>query len=236
MAGGHGRGNQLNQLNEPTDVIIDRENNALIIADHGNRRVLRWSLDNGERGQIIISSIDCVGVKMHPDGTLYVADCKRHRVTRWERGANRGTVVAGDNQRGNRRDQLHAPTYLFVDLDHTVYVSDTKNHRVMKWPQNSTEGTIVAGGNGEGEGLAQLSLPVGVAVDHFGQIYVTDHGNGRVMRWCEGTNEGTIVVGGNGRERQGNQLRFPEGLSFDGEGNLYVADCGNGRIQKFDIN
>ena len=236
MAGGHGRGNQLNQLNEPTDVIIDRENNALIIADHGNRRVLRWPLDNGERGQIIISSIDCVGVKMHPDGTLYVADCKRHRVTRWERGANRATVVAGDNQRGNHRDQLHAPTYLFVDLDHTVYVSDTKNHRVMKWPQNSTEGTIVAGGNGEGEGLAQLSLPVGVAVDHFGQIYVTDHGNGRVMRWCEGTNEGTIVVGGNGRERQGNQLRFPEGLSFDGEGNLYVADCGNGRIQKFDIN
>lgn len=236
VAGGNGRGNRTNQLNEPTDVAIDRDNNALIIADHGNRRVLRWSLDDGTRGQVIISDIGCVGVQMHPDGTLYVADCQNHEVIRLERGTNRRTVAAGGNGRGHRRNQLHAPTYLFVDLDHTVYVSDTKNHRVMKWSQNSTEGTIVAGGNDEGGDLRQLSLPVGVTVDHLGRVYVTDHGNGRVMRWCEGTNEGTVVAGGNGRGQQANQLRNPEGLCFDGQGNMYVADCRNGRIQKFDIN
>ena len=40
VAGGNGQGNQNNQLYQPTDVIIDRENNSLIIADVGNRRVM----------------------------------------------------------------------------------------------------------------------------------------------------------------------------------------------------
>jgi hypothetical protein len=43
LAGGNRRGNQMNQLNGPTDVIIDHETNTLIIADHENRRVMRWS-------------------------------------------------------------------------------------------------------------------------------------------------------------------------------------------------
>lgn len=235
VAGGNGRGSHTNQLNEPTDVALDRETNALIIADHGNRRVLRWSLDNGTRGQVIISDIGCVGVKIHPDGTLYVADCQNHEVIRLERGTNRRTIAVGGNGSGHRANQLHAPTYLFVDLDHTVYVSDTKNHRVMKWSLDSTKGTVVAGGNGEGGDSRQLSLPVGVAVDHLGRVYVTDHGNSRVMRWCEGSNEGTVVAAGNGQGQQANQLRSPEGMCFDNQGNIYVADCRNGRIQKFNI-
>ena len=40
IAGGQGYGNQLNQLNYPTDVLIDKETNSLLIADRWNRRVL----------------------------------------------------------------------------------------------------------------------------------------------------------------------------------------------------
>ncbi len=39
VAGGNGDGNRINQLNGPTDVLIDKETNSLIIADRGNKRI-----------------------------------------------------------------------------------------------------------------------------------------------------------------------------------------------------
>jgi len=37
VAGGNGKGNRTDQLNNPTDIIINRERNYLIICDQGNR-------------------------------------------------------------------------------------------------------------------------------------------------------------------------------------------------------
>ncbi len=36
VAGGNGQGNRNDQLSCPTKVIVDRENDSLIISDHGN--------------------------------------------------------------------------------------------------------------------------------------------------------------------------------------------------------
>jgi len=41
-------------LNEPTDVIVDQNSTSLIICDNGNRRIVRWSLENPEDREIII--------------------------------------------------------------------------------------------------------------------------------------------------------------------------------------
>ena len=233
-AGGNGQGNRLDQLNEPRDVIIDRENNHLIIVELGNRRVMRWSLQSSSPPQIIISDMDCGRLAMHEDGTLYVSDYKKNEVRRWKKGETHGTVVAGGNGKGNQLNQLNNPLYLFVDNDHTLYISDCYNHRVMKWMKDAKEGIVVAGGNGRGDLLTQLSRPLGVLVDDCRQVYVTEWDNDRVMRWCEGKREGTIVVGGNGKGQEKNQFNIASGLSFDNEGNLYVADCFNDRIEKFE--
>ncbi|CAF2046185.1 unnamed protein product [Rotaria magnacalcarata] len=40
VAGGNGQGNRLNQLNEPTDVLIDKETDSLIIGDRNNQQVV----------------------------------------------------------------------------------------------------------------------------------------------------------------------------------------------------
>ncbi|CAF4435323.1 unnamed protein product, partial [Rotaria magnacalcarata] len=47
VAGGTCAGNGLNQLNGPTDVLIDKETDSLIICDWGNQRVVRWSRRSG---------------------------------------------------------------------------------------------------------------------------------------------------------------------------------------------
>jgi sugar lactone lactonase YvrE len=247
----------VNQLHLPTDVIIDKENNSLIISDFGNRRIVRLSRQkNAINGQIIISDIECWGLTMDKNGSLYVSDEKKNEVRRWNRGDQNGTIVAGGNGKGNHLNQLNHPTYIFVDEDYSLYISDTNNHRVMKWLKDAKEGIVVAGGNGYGNSLSQLHEPRGIAVDQLGQIYVADFRNDRVMRWCKGAKEGTIVVGRasegsifivrntegtivvsrNREGKQSNQFIGPVGLSFDREENLYVIDGVNNRIQKFEIN
>ncbi len=235
VAGGNGQGNRNDQLNQPTKVIVDQENDSLIICDEGNQRVVRWPCQNGRTGEILISNIDCWYLIMDNDGYLYVSDYKKHEVRRWKMGETNGTIVAGGNGQGNRLDQLNYPYYIFIDEDHSVYVSDCHNHRVMKWMKGANEGIVVAGGQGRGNSLKQLSSPMGIIVDQLGSVYVAEYGNHRVISWLKGAEEGTIVVGGNGRGEQPNQFNCPIDLSFDRENNLYVVDCSNRRVQKFDV-
>jgi sugar lactone lactonase YvrE len=235
VAGGDEKGNQMNQLNKPIDVIIDEERNNLIICDVSNRRVVQWPRQNGTTGQIIIADIDCCRLAMDNQGYLYVSDHKKHEVRRWNVGDTNGTLVAGGNGQGNGRHQFNFPNFIFVDEDQSIYVSDRDNDRVMKWMKGAKEGIIVAGGQGEGNGLTQLSHPRGLIVDHLGTVYVADCSNHRVMRWCKDAVQGDVIVGGNGKGEQSNQLDFPMGVSFDQQGNLYVVDYSNHRVQRFNI-
>ncbi|CAF3613720.1 unnamed protein product [Adineta steineri] len=196
IAGRTEEGKRTDQLNYPTDVIVDQQTHSIIIADSLNRRVIRWLNQNQ---QILIENIDCYGLAIDKNGFLYVSDYKKNEVRRWRMGEynNEGIIVAGGNEQGNKLNQLNHPTDIFVNEDESVYVSDTGNHRVMKWRKDVKEGRIVAGGNGQGRNRNQLSSPRGVIVDYFGQIYVADYFNHRIMRWHEGKEEGEIVVGGN---------------------------------------
>ncbi|CAF1168719.1 unnamed protein product [Adineta steineri] len=235
VAGGNGQGNRMDQLDRPTNVIIDKMDDSLIISDWGNSRVVRWSLRNNEDQQTIIFNIDCCGLTMDHNGDLYVSDLVKNEVRRWKDGDTNGIVVAGGNGEGDTLNQLNYPSYIFVDEDQSVYVSDTLNHRVMKWPKGAKEGIIVAGGQGQGNSLSQLSCPMGVIVDYLGNLYVADFYNHRIVRWAPGARKGSIVVGGNGQGTQPDQLNGPTGLSMDQHGNLYVVNRGNHDVHKFDI-
>ena len=133
IAGGQGQGNRLDQLNWPTDVLIDKETNSLFIADQWNRRVLRWSrAQHTTQSEIIVDNIDCWGLAMDHRRYLYVSDTAKHEVRRYTIGDKNGIIVAGGNGQGNQLNQLNFPTYLFVDEEQALYVSYRNNHRVMK--------------------------------------------------------------------------------------------------------
>ncbi|CAF4943510.1 unnamed protein product, partial [Rotaria socialis] len=166
VAGGKGEGNGLHQLDGPTDVLIDKETDSLIICDRRNGRVVRWSRRSGTtQGEILIDNIDCHGVAMDDQRYLYVSDYVKHEVRRYRLGEKNGTLVAGGNGEGNGLNELNSPGYLFVDRDHSVYVSHNDNHRVMKWVEGAKEGIVVAGGQGAGSALTQLYFPNGIFVD-----------------------------------------------------------------------
>ncbi|CAF1189844.1 unnamed protein product [Rotaria sordida] len=236
VAGGNGEGNRLDQLNDPTDVLIDKAMDSLIICDKKNQRVVRWSRRSGTtQGEIFLDKIDCYGLTMDDQRYLYISDDVKHEVRRYQIADKNGAIVAGGNGRGTDLNQLNRPTYVFVDQQQTVYVSDHDNDRVMKWNKGAKEGIVVAGGQEEGNALTELSGPEGLFVDTLGTIYVADSENQRVMRWPTGAKQGTVIVGGNRHGAGANQLGSPKGLSFDRYGNLYVADMVNHRVQRFSI-
>lgn len=84
VAGGNGRGNQTNQLNLPSSVIVDKETDTLIICDWANRRVIRWSLRTSTtNGEILISDIDCRGLAIDAQRNLFISDTEKHEVRRY---------------------------------------------------------------------------------------------------------------------------------------------------------
>ena len=233
VAGGNKQGTRLDQLNGPANVIIDRTNDSLIIADQGNRRLVRWPRQKGRRGTIIIPDINCWGLAMDRRGYMYASDYKTHEVRRWREGDVNGTIVAGGNGKGSLLNQLHFPGHVAVDDSFSLYISDVGNHRVVKWMENASEGIVVAGGHGPGDHLNQLSYPAGLFVDQHETVYVTDSEHHRIVRWLNEATEGTIIIGKYGKGGEMNQLNGPVGLTCDREGNLYVADNLNHRLQKF---
>jgi sugar lactone lactonase YvrE len=235
VAGGQGKGNGLHQLYRPKHVLVDKETKSLIICDQGNRRVVRWPLNNDTRVEILVDNIHCRGLAMDKQGCLYVSDVEKHEVRRFIRGDTKGTAVAGGNRQGDHLNQLNFPYYIFVDEEQSIYVSDCGNHRVIKWMKGANEGIVVAGGRGLGKELTQLSYPRGVWVDDMATVYIVEWGNYRVTRWSKGETRGVVLVGGNGGGSAANQFNCPQGLSFDRRGNIYVGDRDNHRVQKFEL-
>ncbi|CAF3478082.1 unnamed protein product [Rotaria socialis] len=209
IAGGNGKGNRLDQFNQPTDVVIDKETDSLIICDCKNDRIVRWFRRSGTtQGEILINSTACWGLAMDDQRNLYVSDTNKDEVRRYPIGGKNGTLVAGGNGRGARPNQLNSPNYIFVDRQQAVYASDSLNHRIMKWHKDAKEGIAVAGNPVQGNALTQLSYPEGLFVDTLGNLYIADSANNRVLRWPQAAKQGTVIVGGNGEGSTANQFHY----------------------------
>ena len=213
VAGGNGQGNRLDQLDRPTDVVIDKKSDTLIICDNGNDRLIRVSHHNRKYQPTIILNSSCNTLAIDNNGILYIADTKDHSVKQWREGELHATIIiAGGIGETCLSSQSICPDYLFVVQNDSVYISNSIGHRVLKWIKDVKEPVFVAGGRGLANDLKGLFQPKGLFVDQLSNIYVVDRGNHRVMRFSKGSREGRIVVGGYGRWRTatsvGNTRRY----------------------------
>lgn len=231
---GYGDDGGLGSLSESEDVLVDKESDTLIICDRTNYRVLRWSRRFGtNRGEILLSNLNCGGLAMDDDRNLYVSNQDLAEVRRYELGDENGTIVAGGHGEGNGLHQFNRPAFMFVDQHRNLYVVDRDNNRVMKWCKDATEGIVVAGGHGVGNALTQLSFPGGVVVDHLGTVYIVDRFNNRVMRWPRGSESGAILVDRSTLLSEWASFFYPSSLCFDRYGRLYVTDFLNNGVLRF---
>jgi sugar lactone lactonase YvrE len=144
VAGGNGKGDDMNQLGGPTFIFVD-QNYSIYISDQENDRVMKWNKDATEgivvaggqgRGNTLTKMNLPEGLFVDTLGTLYVVDRGNARVMRWPQGAKQGTVIVGGNGWGLGANQLRNPNGLSFDRRGNLYVADHMNHRVQRFTIN----------------------------------------------------------------------------------------------------
>ncbi|CAF1144697.1 unnamed protein product [Adineta steineri] len=223
VAGGHGQGNELNQLNEPLGIHVDDD--SIYIADTGNHRVVRWEL-SADKGEIVAGGNE-KGSGMHQlsypvDVVLdkekkYIIICDRdnQRVMRWSLQNKEDQLVLID------RISCHG---LAMDNNGDLYISDWNEHEVIRWQQEATKSIVVAGANGVGSHFKQLKNPTYIFVDEYHSVYVVDSSNRRVMKWMENATEGIRAARGPFSDENFYSYLFPISVIADHMGNIYVSD------------
>ena len=219
LAGGFGPGSGTHQLRFPYSFVIESDQNALIIADWGNHRIVRWVMHELQ-GEVLVPAQEQLNgptdvILDRAGDSLIICDRGHRRIVRWslQRKASEVEVLLGDI----------AGWSLALDGERYLYISDTDHHAVRRYRLDTMgEGVIVAGGHGQGAGLHQLNQPTYLFVDRHGNVYVTDTGNHRVMKWNRKATVGMMVARG-----------FPRGLYVDAAETLYMADYGNHRVVRW---
>ncbi len=172
------------------------------------------------------------GIAIGPDGSIYVADSRNHRIQRF---AEDGTflnvwgsyadILSGDAPQGT----FNEPWGIAVGSDGSVYVTDTWNHRVQKF---TAEGDFITmwGYFGAAENPDGFWGPRGIIVDAENRVFIADTGNKRVAVFD--SNGNFLTQFGEAGFELG-QLDEPVGLAMGLNGEIYVSDTWNQRIQVF---
>ncbi|CAF2860919.1 unnamed protein product [Rotaria sp. Silwood2] len=119
VAGGHGEGNRLNQLNSPDHIFVDQDY-SVYISDENNHRVMKWI--KGAREGIVVAG-----------GTVYVADCDNNRVMRWSKEDKQAIVIVDGNNQAEQPNQFHYSQGLSFDRHGYLYVDDFDNDRIQRF-------------------------------------------------------------------------------------------------------
>lgn len=166
------------------------------------------------------------GLRIAPDGSLYVCEIGNHRISRIRRGFVE-TVVSNQKE-PYELAFLPNGELLFVDMPaHSVRLLDRKSGEIR-----TIAGTGVPGFSGDGgpANQAQLRQPHSIALGPDRGLLICDIGNHRIRRvdltsglietWA-GTGERKPTP--DGAPREGTPLNGPRAIDFDPRGNLWLA-------------
>ncbi len=207
----------------PEEVVADPYENGKI--DLAADRIVGG--EGSEPGQFLAPR----GMAAAPDGTIYVADSRNHRIQHLAADGSVlhvwGTFGEPIGSNAAAPGTFNEPWGVAVGPDGSVYVADTWNHRVQKF---TAEGEFIStwGYFGQAEDAFALWGPRDVTVDDLGRVLVTDTGNKRVIAYDE-TGNFVAEIGGPGFAP--GKFDEPTGIAAGANNFIFVADTWNQRIQ-----
>lgn len=119
------------------------------------------------------------GMRIAPDGTLWVTDNGDHQVFQFTRDGKLLRTLGVKGKPGATPDTFNRPTDIAFGLDGSVYVSDGYgNSRVVKF---SKDGKYLLDWGKRGTGPGEFNTPHSIGVDGKGRVYVSDRENNRIQ-------------------------------------------------------
>jgi DNA-binding beta-propeller fold protein YncE len=207
---------------------ITAEPNGSVFVVDKNGRVQRfsadgqfetfWRMPETEQGKP-------VGLKVHPDGRIFVADTHYHRVMIFDRD---GKLLGSFGSEGFGGGQFQFPTDVAFDAQGFIYVSEYhENDRITKWSPDLQ--FVAAFGEKEIEGR-RLSRPAGIDIDDEQTLWVADACNHRIVRFSlDGEVLTTFGRFGTGP----GEMRYPYDLCVSPQQTLLVCEYEGNRLQWF---
>jgi len=177
-----------------------------------------WSMPETEHGKP-------TGLKVHPDGRIFVADTHYSRVMIFDRD---GKALGSFGSEGNELGQFQLPTDVAFDKDGNIYVGEYRsNDRITKWSPDLVPLAVIGEAPIAG---ARLSRPAGLDFDDENTLWVADACNHRIVRFDTGG--AVLTVFGSFGSEPG-QMRYPYDVSVSPKGEIMVCEYGGHRLQWF---
>ena len=150
-----------------------------------------WGSEGSGEGQLV----NPVGVDVHTNGYVYVADTGNHRIQVFDAT---GAFVRAWGTLGSASGEFNTPYDIAVHVDGLVYVADTENNRIQVFKE---DGTFVRAWN--------CTRAVGIDIDNQGVVYTmggTGWNQTHLRMW----------------DSQGNELRY---VTLPGDNNVGYASA-----------
>ncbi len=194
-------------LSSPSWITADRLGN-IYVSEHDGQRISVFS-PTGANLLTIATPYTPGGVRVGPDGTIYVADYFGGKVYRYSAsGTDLGLFAS---------TPLVQADFMAFDAGGNLYVTDAFFGVVRR---------ISPTGVDLGDFVAGFFSPAGIAFDAAGNLYVASFTSDIVEKYSpSGADLGTFVSIG--------LSASIFGIAFDVAGNLYVANYAEGNIHRF---
>lgn len=198
-------------------LVVDKAGRVQRFADDGTY-ISEWRMPEIKQGKP-------VGLTVHPDGRVFVADTHYHRVLIFNR---EGDVVGSFGSKGTGDGQFRLPTDVAVDAQGYIYVSEYQgNDRITKWTPDLQFVEVIGAEPIDGKRLAR---PAGMAIDDEQTLWVADACNHRLVRF---TLDGKVLSTVGRFGRGAGELRYPYDIDVSPEGTIFVCEYGGDRLQWF---
>lgn len=207
--------------------ITSEPNGSVFVVDKAGR-VQRFAPDGAFETMWLMPEIargKPVGLTVHPDGRILVADTHYNRVSVFDRDGNASGTFGRE---GTGDGEFLLPTDVAVDAEGFLYVSEYQgNDRITKWSPDWR--FVKALGEAPIEGK-RLCRPAGIDIDDEQTLWIADACNHRIVRLSlEGE---MLTVFGEFGDKPG-QMRYPYDITVTPEDTLMVCEYEGARLQWF---
>jgi streptogramin lyase len=184
------------------------------------------------------------GLRIGPDGAMYIGDIGNHRIRRVDLATGDVTTFAGSGEKGNSGDggralqaKLNEPYEIVFDSAGNLFFTDMPEHVIRRIDRKIGIITRIAGtgqpgfsGDGGPAVEAQLRQPHSIALAPGGALLICDIGNHRIRRVDLRTGIITTFAGTGEKKPTpevapvaGTPLNGPRALDIDDHGNLWLV-------------